>query len=153
MLTLTKYFSDALPQLYDPNHEARARSSAAAQRDELQGIDQNVAMAIASSSVYGMAGGGGGGGGGDTGYDSPNKVSFKLIASLRINLTNRCWFFCCSLKKTTDVALEKFYKYLHKFNFANIIKPQNNMQSLMFPWNISDNSTIIIIHHWSYTNG
>lgn len=43
---------EALPQLYDPNIELRGRN-AQQQEGEVQGITQNVAMAIASSSVYG----------------------------------------------------------------------------------------------------
>lgn len=47
---------DALPQLYDPNMDAKSRSGGGAslQTDESStpGIDQTIAMAIAGSSVY-----------------------------------------------------------------------------------------------------
>ena len=50
-LPIVGIIMDSLGQLYDPNMDARARHSPDA---EVHGINQHVAMAIASSSVYGV---------------------------------------------------------------------------------------------------
>lgn len=49
-LPLIGIVAEALPQLYDPNMHAHPRSTTL---EDIAGIDQNVAMAIAGSSIYG----------------------------------------------------------------------------------------------------
>ena len=51
MLLIVGIVVDALPQLYDPTCDLRNRPTS--HRDHLAGIDQDVAMAIATSSVFG----------------------------------------------------------------------------------------------------
>ena len=53
-LPLVSIVIDALPQLYDPNHETKARVNQHLINEDIHstGIDQGIANAISSSSVY-----------------------------------------------------------------------------------------------------
>lgn len=54
-LPLIGIVADALPQLYDPNFEAKSRSSQE-QSSDVTVIDRSVAMAISGSSIYAVSG-------------------------------------------------------------------------------------------------